>query len=188
MLNKLRSFYLQRKIKKNTLVKVNGSSAIFWHKQRPNPYHDCSFEIGNQSIFEGAFAFDKPGAKIVVGDRTFIGGSTALIAAEKVIVGSDVLISWGCTIADHNSHAVSFEERKNDVVNWGKGYKDWTHVKIDPVTIEDKAWIGFNSIILKGVTIGEGAIVAAGSVVTKSVEPYTVVGGNPASVIKKLSK
>ena len=57
---------------------------------------------------------------------------------------------------------------------------------VSPVVIEDYVWIGMNSIILKGVTIGKGAVVAAGSVVTKSVPPMTVVGGNPAEVIKKV--
>ncbi len=63
-------------------------------------------------------------------------------------------------------------------------YKDWSNVKSSPITIKDKAWIGFNSIILKGVTIGEGAVVAAGSVVTQDVPDYAVVGGNPAKIIK----
>jgi galactoside O-acetyltransferase len=66
------------------------------------------------------------------------------------------------------------------------GKKVWTHVERQPVTIESKAWIGFNVIILKGVTIGEGAIVGAGSVVTKDVPPYTIVGGNPARVIREI--
>jgi galactoside O-acetyltransferase len=56
-----------------------------------------------------------------------------------------------------------------------------------PVKIEDKVWIGFNSIILKGVTVGEGAIVGAGSVVTKDVPPYTIVAGNPARIIRELT-
>jgi acetyltransferase-like isoleucine patch superfamily enzyme len=55
-----------------------------------------------------------------------------------------------------------------------------------PVKINDRVWIGFNSIILKGVTIGEGGIVGAGSVVTKDVPPYTIVAGNPARVIREI--
>lgn len=55
-----------------------------------------------------------------------------------------------------------------------------------PVYIGDKVWIGFNVIILKGVDIGEGAVVAAGSVVTKNVPEWTLVGGNPAKVIRQL--
>ncbi|MFN7691728.1 MAG: DapH/DapD/GlmU-related protein, partial [Bacteroidota bacterium] len=56
-----------------------------------------------------------------------------------------------------------------------------------PIVIHDKVWISFNAIILKGVTIGEGAVVAAGSVVTKDVAPYTMVAGNPAKFIKNVS-
>ncbi|MBQ8246439.1 MAG: hypothetical protein IJZ42_04845 [Lachnospiraceae bacterium] len=64
--------------------------------------------------------------------------------------------------------------------------KDWSVVKSAPIHIEDKVWIGTGCKILKGVTIGEGAVVAAGSVVVKDVEAWTMVGGNPAVVIKKL--
>ena len=54
-----------------------------------------------------------------------------------------------------------------------------------PITIKDNVWVATGAIVLPGVTIGEGAVVAAGSVVTKDVEPWTVVGGNPAKFIKK---
>ncbi|MBK8021791.1 MAG: hypothetical protein IPK19_10285 [Chloroflexi bacterium] len=57
-----------------------------------------------------------------------------------------------------------------------------------PIRICDKAWIGFNAVILKGVTIGEGAIVGAGSVVTKDVPAWTVVAGNPARIIREFTE
>lgn len=145
------------------------------------------FIIGNNSVFEGGGIFEKNNLKILIGDRSFIGGGTFLHCTNDLIIGSDVLISWGCTLIDHNSHSVEWEERKHDVTNWINGKKDWEHVTSKPIVIKDKVWIGFNSIILKGVTIGEGAIIAAGSVVTKDIEPYTVVGGNPARVIKRLN-
>ena len=66
------------------------------------------------------------------------------------------------------------------------GNKDWTDVPVRSVVIGDKAWIGFNSIVLKGVSIGERAIVAAGSVVTRDVPAATVVAGNPARVIREI--
>jgi len=119
-----------------------------------------------------------------VGVNTFIGGST-IVCAEHVEIGNDVLISWGCTIVDHNSHSIYWTERASDVKNWYNGNKDWRFVDISPVKIEDKAWIGLNAIILKGVTIGEGAVVGAGSVVTKDVLPYTIVAGNPAKQIRE---
>ena len=62
--------------------------------------------------------------------------------------------------------------------------KDWSVVRTKPIRICDKVWIGMNAIILKGVTIGEGSVDAAGSVVTKDVSPWTVVAGNPARVVK----
>jgi acetyltransferase-like isoleucine patch superfamily enzyme len=64
--------------------------------------------------------------------------------------------------------------------------KTWHDVSAKPIFIKKDAWIGMNCIVLKGTVIGEGAIVGAGSVVTKNVEPLTVVGGNPARIIKKI--
>ena len=64
--------------------------------------------------------------------------------------------------------------------------KDWGFVNTKPIKVCNDAWIGMNVIILKGVTIGEGAIVGAGSVVTKDVPAWTVVAGNPARVVKSL--
>jgi len=110
------------------------------------------------------------------------------MAAQQVEIGNDVLIAFGCSIVDHNSHSLDWRVRKNDTGSWIQGLKDWSQVKIAPVRIGDLAWIGFNSIILKGVVIGEGAVIAAGSVVTKDVPPYTVVGGNPARIIREVPR
>ena len=98
------------------------------------------------------------------------------------------MISWGVTVTDHNSHSLKFSERQSDVLNWHKGKKDWSKVRIQNVVIDDKAWIGFNAILLKGIKIGEGAIVAAGSVVSKDVPAYTIVAGNPATLVQKLAE
>jgi acetyltransferase-like isoleucine patch superfamily enzyme len=72
------------------------------------------------------------------------------------------------------------------VRDWYYDKKDWTHVVVKPVRICDKAWVGLNVIILTGAEIGEGVVVAAGSVVTKSVQPWTIVAGNPARVIREI--
>lgn len=141
--------------------------------------------IGRECVIETKMMSDRAGARFVIGERTFIGKSL-LVAAEQISIGSDVLISWGVTVVDHDSHNIDFNLRRGDVVAWGKGQKDWTHITIRPVTIGDKVWIGFGASILKGVTVGEGAVVAAGAVVTKDVEPWTVVAGNPARVIRRL--
>jgi galactoside O-acetyltransferase len=141
--------------------------------------------IGDQSIIEGSLITDRSPATISIGSRTFIGRSK-LIAAKSIIIGDDVLISWDVTIVDHDSHALDFALRASDVVEWGEGRKDWQHVPVAPVVVGNMAWIGFGAAILKGVTIGEGAVVAAKSVVTKDVPPWTIVGGNPARVIRSI--
>jgi len=95
-------------------------------------------------------------------------------------------MSWGITISDHDSHSVEWQHRQDDVLQWCEGRKDWTHVAHAPVVIANKVWIGFNASILKGVTIGEGAIVGACSVVTRDVPPFSIVAGNPARVVRTL--
>lgn len=154
---------------------------------------NLNFIIGERCMISALFVTEKPNAKISVGDNTFI-GAASLISAESIQIGSNVMISWGCTLIDTNAHSIDWKDRKEDVSHWLRGaregnaslYKNWEKVDSKPIRIEDKVWIGFNVIVLKGVTIGEGAIVAAGSVVTKDVSPYTMVGGNPATEIKKL--
>ena len=142
-------------------------------------------EIGEYSIVEGNIFLEHHGAQVKVGSRTFIGGSS-LFCATSITIGDDVLISFGCSIADHDSHSIYFEERKNDVIEWYYGRKDWTHVKTNPVCIGNKVWIGMHSIITEGINIGEGAIIGAGSVVTKDVPPWTIVAGNPAKIIRSV--
>lgn len=143
--------------------------------------------MGAKCLIACRFSLDRDEAAISVGDRCFIGKSH-LVAAQKIDIEDDVIISWGVTVVDHNSHSLDSELRSEDVLNWMQGRKDWTDVAISPVRICKKSWIGFNAVILKGVTIGEGAVVGACSVVTKDVPPYTVVAGNPARIIRQLEK
>lgn len=151
--------------------------------------------IGEKSMIDSSFVFETESGHISVGNRVHIGGGTQLISRDGITIGNDVIIAWNCTIYDHNSHSVLWEERKDDVtLEWESAKsgnsplcnKNWSVVKSAPIHICDKAWLGFGVTVLKGVTIGEGAVVAAGSVVTKDVPSYTVVGGNPAAVIRTL--
>ena len=149
------------------------------------PISNGHFLLGEGSIFCSHLALERHGANVSIGPRTFVG--KGMIACSKSIsIGADVLISWGVAIVDHQSHNIDFSLRADDVTSWLKGTKDWTNVSIEPVQICDKVWIGFNASVLPGVTIGEGAVIGAASVVTRDVEPWTVVAGNPARVIKRL--
>lgn len=142
--------------------------------------------VGDGCTVSGSIVFERESSVLSIGDGCFIGKGLMSIA-EEIYIGNNVMISWGVTITDHNSHSLNFSERKYDVENWHNNKKDWSTVKIKKIEIQDKVWIGFNAIILKGIVIGEGAIVAAGSVVTKNVAPFTIVAGNPAKVIRELS-
>jgi acetyltransferase-like isoleucine patch superfamily enzyme len=149
--------------------------------------------IGSDSCVTGSFIFEKETGIINIGNRSFVGGGT-FICIDKIEIGNDVLIAWGCTIVDNDSHSVKWQNRINDVIDWKRGleenktgvYKNWENVNHAPIVIKDKSWIGFNVVILKGVTIGQGSIIGAGSVVTKNVPDYTVVAGNPAKIVKTI--
>ena len=140
--------------------------------------------IGEGSLLEGGVAFERAGAEVHIGSRSFV--NAQLAAAQCITIGDDVLVAWGVTIVDHDSHSLTFSKRKDDVTLWARGEKRWDDVPVAPVKIGDKAWIGLNAIIVKGVTVGEGAVIGAGSVVTKNVAEWTVVAGNPARVIRTL--
>ncbi len=151
------------------------------------PTSGGTFALGESAIFAGQMAMDREGASVRIGARTYI-GKGLIVAAKSVEIGADVLLSWNVTIVDHHSHSLEFAKRASDVTDWLTGKKDWSHVEVAPVRIGDKVWIGFGASILPGVNIGEGAIVGAASVVTRDVEPWTVVAGNPARVIRQLER
>ncbi len=105
---------------------------------------------------------------LMAGEYVAIDRNVYLYSADKITIGSKVAISDGAFICTA-SHDISYASRP---------------LTTAPITIEDGVWIGARAFIMPGVTIGEGAVVAAGAVVTKNVEPWAVVGGNPAKVLK----
>lgn len=107
--------------------------------------------------------------------------------ADKIEIGSYVILSNNVHIYDNNNHPTDPTTRKEMCLNgfYGEAWS-WTHATKKPTIIEDNVWIGERSTILKGVTIGEGSIVACDSVVTKSVPPFSLIAGNPAKVVKSL--
>ena len=113
------------------------------------------------------------------------------MAEERIEIGSHCLISWNVGIADSDFHPLEPAQRLIDAHALAPFYKDRpSRPKLEtrPVKIADNVWIGMNAIILKGVTIGENSVVAAGAVVVKSVPPNTIVAGNPAVAVKTFSK
>jgi len=138
-------------------------------------YAGCSFAVGENG-------------RCTVGDFTLLNGAL-IMAEEQIEIGSHCLISWNVGIADSDFHPLEPAQRIIDAHALAPFFKDRPSrpkLRTAPVIISDNVWIGMNAVILKGVTIGENSVVAAGAVVTKSVPPDVVVAGNPAVVTKKL--
>ena len=117
---------------------------------------------------------DREGAHIFIGDNTRIHG-TCIHSYLMIRIGKSCLIAANCQIFDGNGHSLSFDHIENRINTSGAS---------NPVVIEDYVWIGANSIILPGVTIGKGTVIGAGSVVTNDIPEMVVAAGNPARVIK----
>ncbi|WP_435627910.1 acyltransferase [Candidatus Ferrigenium straubiae] len=145
---------------------------------------ECAIRVGMQSSVDGTVNFERSKASLEIGKNTAINGGTMFVLADRMCVGDNVWISFDCLILDHDGHAIDPAVRRKDLPDYMEGRpKDWSVVKRSPVIIEDDVWVGARAIILKGVTVGRASIVAAGSVVTKDVPAYSIVGGNPATVI-----
>lgn len=118
---------------------------------------------------------DRPGALIQISSNTRINGA-CIHAYKSIKIGQNCLIAANVQIIDANGHELSFESVENRVHTSSEGY---------PIVIEDNVWIGINSIILPGVSIGKGSVIAANTVVTKNVPEMVVYGGNPGRIIKE---
>ena len=117
---------------------------------------------------------NRPGAEIRIGNNTRIHG-TCIHAFESIVIGQGCLIAANCQIIDSNGHDISFPNVENRMNTKGTS---------KPV-IEDNVWIGANTFVLPGVTIGRGSVISANSVVVKDIPPMVIAGGNPAIIIKK---
>lgn len=199
MLNPFRK-YLQRKhsIQKRNQYMQIGTGTILQNTNcldlRLTPENRKYVSIGERCLIKAQFTFETPQGEIHIGNNTHIGGAH-FICRTRIDVGNDVTMAWGITLYDHDSHSTNWEYRQhdneqcyNDYIETGCNItnKDWAHINSAPIRIEDKVWIGMDVLVLKGVTIGEGSVVAARSVVTKDVPPFSLVAGNPARVVKSL--
>lgn len=151
-------------------------------------------KIGNKCRVLG-YLVCKSAGEIKVGDYTVIQDGVSIRCLDSITIGSFTGIAEGTLITDNNTHPVNIEEwikHRIRVAPGGPGYpglgNGWELSESAPVIIGDGVWIGGNCTILKGVTIGDGAIVARGAIVTKDVAPFTIVAGNPAKKVKELSR
>lgn len=145
--------------------------------------------IGAFSHIKGEILTFRHGGKIVIGNYCFIGPNSYLWSAKMISIGNRVLISHNCNIFDSDTHPLDPADRHIQCKGIITGsYPVDINLQEEEVTIEDDVWIGANSTILKGVTIGKAAVVGAGSVVTKNVDAFTIVAGNPAKAVGRINR
>lgn len=183
MLNSFKAHYKKRNFLKNATCGSNLTVSADSSCQSSNK---SNIQIGNSCDICGNLIVSKNG-KIHIGNYTTIRYNSIISAANNITIGNYVIISNNVNIYDHNSHPTDPETR----IEMCKSgfYSNLWSIELaanSSVTICDNVWIGERSTILKGVTIGEGSIVATCSVITKDVPPYVVVAGNPAVVVKQL--
>ncbi|MBS1660098.1 MAG: acyltransferase [Bacteroidetes bacterium] len=140
--------------------------------------------IGARSWVRGHLMVFAHGGKVTIGEDCFIGPDTKIWSAIDIRIGNRVLISHNVNIHDNNSHPLDSKERHEDFQHIFKaGLRVENNLMEKEVIIEDDAWVGFNSTILKGVRIGKGAIIGSNSIITKDVPPYAIVVGKSQSEI-----
>jgi len=191
---------LKEKIKSNDKVKKlvhwsilipNQTRPRLWIKWFVNPFYhkkgkgSCirrrtrldvapwnKFELGANSTIEDFSAINNGVGAVIIGDRTKIGLSNTIIG--PVTIGNDIRLAQNITLSglNHNYQDVNIPIHVQGV-------------STSPIVIEDETWIGANVVVLAGVKVGRHSIIAAGSVVTKDIPPFSVAAGNPARVLKK---
>lgn len=145
-------------------------------------------KVGNHTLVAGELLVFSHGGDISIGEWCYIGEGARVWSSGAIHIGDRVLISHNVNIFDSLTHPLSARQRHAQF----KAIMQFGHPRsIDlgerPVSVGNDVWIGANACVLRGVTIGEGAIVGAGAVVTHDVPPFTLVAGNPACVIRELA-
>lgn len=134
--------------------------------------HGCGFSYF--SVRAGRF-MDEP--ELIIGNNSGFSHGVALVVNKRIRIGNNVGVAGRCWLSDSDGHPADPERRKRG--------EHLTLADVKELCIEDYAWIGHGSHILKGVTIGEGAVVAAGSTVTTDVPPGALAMGVPARIVKR---
>jgi len=151
---------------KGTIVRGNSRMDIM-------PFNE--FYMGDNAIIESFATVNNAMGDVFIGDRSLIGISSVVIG--PVSIGKDVMLAQNIVISGLNH---GYE----DVTKSIRAHKTVTK----DIIIDDEVWIGANAVVTAGVHIGKHSVVAAGSIVTKNVPAYSIVGGNPARLLKQYNK
>lgn len=190
ILSKIRNNYLLKRLKRHFINNVTFQDAdtvkifrgayvyLCWESEKTD------IEIGNNCLIYGMLASQYHG-KIAMGQYCALGAGSQIRSVDSVSIGDYTAISYNVIIADNNNHPVNPHDRMiMRTTPPGNLKRSWIYSDHAPIIIGRNCWIGENSRICKGVNIGDGCIVAANAVVTKSVPANCIVAGNPAKIVK----
>jgi acetyltransferase-like isoleucine patch superfamily enzyme len=152
------------------LEKRKGS--VIYHSVRKDLVPFNRFILGNYSVVEDFSCLNNAVGDLIIGNNSRIGLGNTIIG--PVQIGNDVNIAQNVTISGLNHN---FQDINKTISSQG--------VSTSQIVIEDDVWVGANSVILSGVQIGKHSIIAAGSIVTRSIPSFCIVAGNPAKIIKQ---
>lgn len=148
----------------------------------PQVFGDLRVEVGDHVTMHGVSTFDagkiarRP--TLTVGDHSHLGYQLSIAVGDRVDIGRHVLIAARVSLLGYDFHPLDAGKRvRNEPPDSGGE---------ESITIGDYAWLGMDVLVLKGVTLGEGAVIGAGSIVTRDIPPYTLAAGQPARVVREL--
>lgn len=142
--------------------------------------------IGARTICRGILLCDGGEGRIAIGGLVYLGDDVIVSTRASVRIGDRTLIAHGVQIFDNDSHPLDARARHEDYLALLEGRPRPHPIPAAPIEIGDDCWLGVNSIVLKGVRIGDRSVVAAGSVVTHDIPPDSLAAGNPARVVRSL--
>lgn len=171
---------------------VAASSAVFYPTTKiiNNSGNPRAISLGVHTHVRGELLTFGHGGAIHIGNYCYVGEGTRIWSAMSITIGDRVLISHNVNIFDNDTHPIEDAAARHrqfvDIIT--TGHPSQLDLREAAVVIGDDVLIACQSIILPGVTIGKGAVVGAGAVVTKDVLPYTIVAGNPARVVRTINE
>lgn len=158
----------------NPFKHKRGKKSVIRFKTRLDVFPYNHFDLGEQSIIETFSTINNGVGDVIIGDRTIIGMGNVIIG--PVTIGNDVMFAQNIVVSglNHGYEDVTMPPSKQEIIK-------------KPIIIGDNVWIGANSTITAGVTLGKHVVIGGGSVVTKNIPDYCVAVGNPAKVVKKFN-
>lgn len=159
----------------NPIINKRGKGSVIRRRVRMDVFPYNEFTLGKNSTIEDFSTVNNGVGHVHIGDRTRLGMSNVIIG--PINIGNDIMFAQNivCSGLNHVYEDINIPIADQPVTT-------------SLITIEDEVWIGANAVVTAGVTVGKHSVVAGGSVVTKDVPPYSIVGGNPAKLLKQYNK